>query len=100
MKYPKYFGKIGCFSPSFWFNRTAIFDLIERTKTFNTKVYFLCGDNEGDDDMIRDLNKMEAKINTKHCQCKILSYKTIVKDGQHNEKLWREGFKKAYLWLF
>ncbi len=100
LKYPEVFGKVGAFSPSFWFNRKEIFDLMEQTKNFKIKIYFLCGDNEGDDDMVRDLNKMEFAINTKRCSCKMLNQKIIVKGGQHNEKLWREGFEKAYLWLF
>lgn len=100
LKYPNVFGKVGCFSPSFWFNRKEIFDLMEQTKSFKTKIYFLCGDNEGDEDMIKDLNAMEYQVNTKRCQCEHLNKTIIVKGGQHNEKLWREGFKKAYLWLF
>ena len=100
LKYPKVFGKVGCFSPAFWFNRKEIFELMEKTKTFKTKVYFLCGDKEGDDDMVRDLNNMEYQVNSKRCYCKNLNKKIIVEGGQHNEKLWREGFKKAYLWLF
>ena len=100
LKYPEVFGKVGCFSPSFWFNRKEIFGLMEQTKNFKTKIFFLCGDNEGDDDMVRDLNTMEFQVNTKRCECKMLNKKIIVKGGQHNEKLWREGFKKAYLWLF
>ena len=100
IKYPDVFGKVGCFSPSFWFNRKEIFDLFEKTPNFKTKIYFLCGDNEGDSDMVNDLNAMEKLINTKRCECKKLNKKIIVKNGQHNEKLWREGFKNAYLWLF
>lgn len=100
LKYPKVFGKVGCFSPSFWFNRKEIFDLMKNTKSFKTKVYFLCGDAEGDDDMVRDLNDMEFEVNSKRCECQNKNKKIIVKGGQHNEKLWREGFKKAYLWLF
>jgi predicted alpha/beta superfamily hydrolase len=100
IKYPDVFGKVGCFSPSFWFNRKEILDLMEKTKNFKTKIYFLCGDAEGDDDMIKDLNMMEELVNTKRCECKKLNKKIIVKGGNHNEKLWREGFKKAYLWLF
>jgi predicted alpha/beta superfamily hydrolase len=99
LKYPKIFGKVGCFSPSFWFNRKEIFELMKNTKAFKTKIYFLCGDNEGDDDMIKDMNAMEYQVNSKRCECKKLNKKIIVKGGQHNEKLWREGFKKAYLWL-
>ena len=100
LKYPEVFGKVSCFSPSFWFNRKEIFELMKQTKTFKTKIYFLCGDNEGDDDMVRDLNYMEYQVNTKRCECQMLNKKIIVKGGKHNEKLWREGFKKAYLWLF
>jgi predicted alpha/beta superfamily hydrolase len=88
------------FSPSFWFNRNEIFDLMNKTENFKTKIYFLCGDNEGDEDMVKDLNKMDYTINSKRCQCRKLNKKIIIKNGQHNEKLWREGFKKAYLWLF
>ncbi|WP_395052412.1 alpha/beta hydrolase [Flavobacterium sp.] len=100
LKYPKIFGKAGVFSPSFWFNRKEIFDLTDKTKKLKSKIYFLCGDNEGDDDVIKDLESIEYKVNTIRCECKNLNKKVIVKGGQHNEKLWREGFKKAYLWLF
>lgn len=100
LKYPEVFGKVGCFSPSFWFNRQEIFDLMNKKENLKTKIYFLCGNNEGDEDMIKDINNMELLVNTKRCLCKKLNKKVIVKDGQHNEKLWREGFKNAYLWLF
>lgn len=100
LKYPNIFGKVGCFSPAFWFNRQEIFDLMKKNQNLKAKIYFLCGDNEGDDDMVKDLNDMEYLINSKRCSCKKLNKKIIIKNGQHNEKLWREGFKNAYLWLF
>ncbi|WP_309640847.1 alpha/beta hydrolase-fold protein [Flavobacterium sp.] len=100
LKYPKVFGKAGVFSPSFWINRKDITALLENTKKLKSKIYFMCGDNEGDADMINDLNKIEYLVNTKRCACKLLNKKVIVKGGQHNEKLWRDGFVKAYLWLF
>jgi predicted alpha/beta superfamily hydrolase len=100
LKYPKIFGKVGCFSPSFWFGRNEMNALLAKTKEFKTKVYFLCGNNEGDEDVITDMEAIEYWVNTKRCECKKLNKKVIVKGGQHNEKLWRESFKKAYLWLF
>ena len=100
VKYPEVFGKAGCFSPSFWFGRNELNDLLAQTKDFHTKIYFLCGYNEGDADVIIDLENVEHWVNTKRCECKKLNKKVIVKGGQHNEKLWRESFKKAYLWLF
>ena len=100
LKYPEVFGKAGVFSPAFWINRKEIFELEEQNKKQKTKYYFLCGDKEGDDDsMVSDLNKMEYIINTKRCYCLNLNEKKIVKGGQHNEKLWRDGFVKAILWL-
>ena len=100
VKYPSVFGKVGCFSPSFWFGRNEMKALMAETKDFETKVYFLCGDNEGDADVIPDMKTVEHWVNTKRCECKKLNKEVIVKGGQHNEKLWREHFKKAYLWLF
>jgi predicted alpha/beta superfamily hydrolase len=97
LKYPQVFGKAGVFSPSFWFS-DKIFDLAENTKKIKSKIYFLCGDNESED-MVTDLNKMERLLNTKRCYCLNLNEKKIVKGGQHNEKLWRDGFTKAILWL-
>jgi predicted alpha/beta superfamily hydrolase len=97
LKYPETFGKAGVFSPSFWFS-PAIYDLTKTTKKIKSKIYFLCGDNESDD-MVSDLNKMEHLLNTKRCYCLNLNEKKIVKGGQHNEKLWRDGFVKAILWL-
>lgn len=100
LKYPEVFGKAGVFSPSFWINRKDIIALTEQTQKIKAKYYFLCGDQEGDDEsMVKDLNTMENIINTKRCSCKHLNTKTIIKGGQHNEKLWRDGFVKALLWL-
>ena len=73
--------------------------MLQNAKKFKAKIYFMCGDNEGDADVITDLNNVEYLVNTKRCECKMLNKKVIVKGGQHNEKLWRDGFVKAYLWL-
>lgn len=100
IKYPEVFRKVGCFSPSFWFGRKEMNDLLTKTKDFDTKIYFLCGDNEGDADVIPDMKNIEYWVNTKRCECKKLNKEVIIKGGQHNEKMWRENFKKAYLWLF
>ncbi|WP_016991278.1 alpha/beta hydrolase [Flavobacterium sp. ACAM 123] len=97
LKYPQVFGKAGVFSPSFWFS-DKIFDLAENKKKIKSKIYFMCGDNESED-MVADLNKMEYLLNTKRCYCLNLNEKKIVKGGQHTEKLWRDGFTKAILWL-
>jgi len=99
LKYPNVFGKAGIFSPAFWFNRKEIFGLTENSKKIKAKIYFLCGDDEGDEDMVRDLNNMGQLLPVKRGDNKHLTQKVIVKGGKHNEKLWRDGFVNAYLWL-
>lgn len=98
LKYPKVFGKVGCFSPSFWFS-DKIYNLTKETKKINTKIYFICGDSESED-MVSDMEKMENLIRDKRCDCLNLTKTIVVKDGKHNEKLWAKEFAKAYLWLF
>lgn len=97
IKYPKIFGKAGIFSPSFWFS-DKIYDLANENKKMKTKIYFLAGDKESDD-MVSDLNKMETIVNQKRCSCLHLTKKVIIKNGEHNEKLWRDGFSNAVKWL-
>jgi len=98
LKYPTVFGRAGIFSPAFWIN-PEIYPLMENTPKLKAKIYFLCGDNESTE-MVSDLNKMEKLITDKRCDCNNMTKTKIIKGGQHNEKLWRDGFVKAYLWLF
>jgi predicted alpha/beta superfamily hydrolase len=100
VKYPEVFGKAGVFSPAFWINRKDINDYMGNSKKLKTKIYFLCGDSEGDDDsMLNDLNQMEHLLDANRCYCLYLNKKVIIKGGHHNEKLWRDGFVNAILWL-
>lgn len=97
LKYPEVFGKAGVFSPSFWFS-PEIYTFTEKQPKIKTKIYFLCGDKESDD-MVSDLTKMKRLLDTKRCYCLHLDKTKIVKGGEHNEKLWRDHFAEAILWL-
>lgn len=100
IQYPEVFGKAAVFSPAFWINKKEIFEVVEEKPKVKSKIYFLCGDKEGDDmTMVTDLNEMNSLLSTKRCDCKYLTKTKIVKGGEHNEKLWRDNFVKAYLWL-
>jgi predicted alpha/beta superfamily hydrolase len=98
LKYPKTFGKAGVFSPSFWYSN-KIYEMMEASPKLKTKIFMLCGDNE-DAEMVPDFEKMVTLLDRNRCYCLHLSKKKIVKNGQHNEKLWRTNFKEAYEWLF
>lgn len=97
VKYPQVFGNAGVFSPSFWFSN-EIYTFTEKSPKIKTRFYFLCGDEESDE-MVNDLEKMERLLDKNRCYCLHLSKTKIVKGGEHNEKLWRDGFVKAILWL-
>lgn len=96
LKYPDIFSKAIVFSPSFWFSN-EIYTLTEKSPKMNTKMYFLCGDNE-DEAMVNDMNKMTDLLKRKVNSFRQIEIQ-VVEGGQHNEKLWREAFGKAYLWL-
>ena len=97
LKYPEVFGKALVFSPSFWFS-DDIYSLASN-KNIKAKMIFLSGDNESDD-MVTDLNKMYNLVAKNHHSPRRNLTKTIVAGGKHNEKLWRDSFAKAYLWMF
>lgn len=97
VKYPEIFGNVGAFSPSFWFSN-EIYTFTEKSPKIKTRFYFLCGDKE-DENMVSDLHKMEKLLDKNRCYCLHLTKTKIVSGGEHNEKLWRDGFVKAVLWL-
>ena len=97
LKYPQIFGKAAVFSPSFWINK-EIYNFTEKSSKIKTKIYFLCGEDESED-MVGDLNKMELLLHKNRGVRLHLTKKKIVKGGQHNEKLWRDGFVNAVVWL-
>jgi predicted alpha/beta superfamily hydrolase len=97
LKYPEVFGKAGVFSPSFWFSKD-IYTLTEQAPKNKTKIYFLCGDKESDG-MVAEMEKMETLLDHNRCYCLHLTKDKIVKGGEHNEKLWRDNFINAILWL-
>lgn len=99
LKYPKVFGKAGVFSPSFWYSND-IYELMKSAPKTKARIYFLAGDSESkDDDVVGDMKRMENLLDANRCTCLKLNKSVVVKGGQHNEKLWRESFAKAYLWL-
>lgn len=98
IKHPNVFGKAGIFSPSFWFS-DEVYSLMEKSETSKAKIFFLCGDKENET-MVSDLKKMQTLLDRNRCYCLKLNKTVIVKDGEHNEKLWKENFEQAVKWLF
>lgn len=96
IRYPQAFGKIGCFSPTTGKYWQEIVNAMAKTEDFRlTHIYFLHGENA-----VEASAYIEHWVNTKRCQCKKRNKRVFAKDKPDNADLWRDGFKKAYLWLF
>ena len=102
LKYPETFGKAGVFSPSFWFSE-EIYTFAKQAKKSKAKLYFLCGDKEGDKEdsplMVNNMNRMIEIMADNRCTCLHLTKSEVIKGGKHNEKLWATHFGEAVLWL-
>ncbi|WP_299158481.1 TIM-barrel domain-containing protein [uncultured Tenacibaculum sp.] len=106
LNYPKVFGKIGVYSPAFWFAPEIVDFSKTRGNLSDTKMYFLAGGKEGDNTAfneinktVRDMNLMVDVLKEQNFPSKNIHSK-VVPEGKHNEKLWRTNFEETILWLF
>ena len=106
LKYPKVFGKIGVYSPAFWFS-PEIKDYTKKHGNLkDTKMYFLAGGKEGHkagfdeiSQTVVDMNKAIDILKNQNFPSENIKSK-VVPEGKHNEKLWRTNFEETILWLF
>jgi len=99
MEYAHIFGKLGIFSPSFWFSDSAYQQVEEKGRKFPQQIYFLCGEPEGNGSVVRDMRKMyETLLKVGFLPSELIF--EVKEDGQHSEWFWRREFPKAYKWLF
>ncbi|MEZ4795567.1 MAG: glycoside hydrolase family 31 protein [Flavobacteriaceae bacterium] len=106
LKYPNVFGKIGVYSPSFWFAPEVNEFSKQKGNIQDTKMYFLAGGKEGVDagfdeisQTVIDMNNMMDVLTKAGFPSENMTSK-IVPEGEHNEKLWRDNFEEAITWLF
>ncbi|POY38394.1 alpha-dextran endo-1,6-alpha-glucosidase [Solitalea longa] len=98
LKYDKVFGKIGVFSPSFWFH-PIIYSYAAKWKPIRkTHLYILAGEKESDS-LVYEVRKMESILRHKGLNEEQL--KVVFKpDGRHAEWFWRREFADAINYLF
>ena len=106
LNYPEIFGKIGVYSPAFWFAPQIKDFSKERASIDDTKMYFLAGGKEGENvrfdeisQTVKDMNQMVTVLTKNGFPTKNIKTK-VVPDGKHNETLWRENFEETISWLF
>ncbi len=100
LKYPEKFGKLGIFSPSFWFDFKDLNFFVNKNskKLKHTKFYFLAGKKESEN-MVSDIEKVIPVLIKKGVPKENIKTK-FDEDGTHSESYWSREFGAAYLWLF
>lgn len=107
LRYPKVFGKIGVYSPAFWFAPNIVAFSKQNGNISDSKMYFLVGEKEGVNNTefteisqtVNDMNTVVKTIKQQGFPIKNIQTK-VVPNGKHNEELWRNNFEETILWLF
>jgi len=98
MKYQDVFSRSGDFSPSFWYSDSLWSFVKEQGKQTGIRFYMLAGGDEGSH-TVENIQRMKDSLIAVGFDTNEV-YTKVVPGGQHNEKLWRENFEEAFLWLF
>jgi predicted alpha/beta superfamily hydrolase len=96
--YPNVFGRVGIFSPAYWFN-PQIFDLgASHTPGEGTKIYHVCATNEGNGSVLQDQEEMvDVLLANGYTSDQLFSLD--VQNGAHSEWFWKQEYPAAYTWL-
>ncbi|MCU0444640.1 MAG: alpha/beta hydrolase-fold protein [Microscillaceae bacterium] len=98
LKFPRVFGRVGVFSPSFWF-APKIYEFAQTyQKRLPSKFYFIAGAQESAN-LVRDTQTMIDILKSRGFSNQEISYQ-IHPDGKHSEWYWRREFATAYRFLF
>lgn len=100
LKYPSSFGKLGIFSPSFWFAEEEAQEFLKENadQLKSTKFYFLAGKKESET-MVSDVQEMVDLLYKNGISKRKIKTK-FDEDGTHSENYWAREFPFAFLWLF
>ncbi len=106
LKHPTVFGKVGVYSPAFWFAPEVKAFTKQHANLQNTKMYFLAGGKEGEkagydeiSQTVTDMNSIISILKNNGFPEKNIQSK-VVPEGKHNEALWSNNFEEAITWLF
>lgn len=99
VKYPDTFGKVGIFSPAFWFVSKDLKSYLNRNKKNlrHSEFYFVAGKNE-DETMVPEIEATQSELINNSVDPKNITVK-IDQDGTHSETYWKRELKQALMWL-
>jgi predicted alpha/beta superfamily hydrolase len=98
LNYQDVFGKVGVFSPSFWYSDSSYVFAYQTGKQSSMRYFMMGGTNESTN-LLTQMNLMIDTLYATGFDSNELKLK-VVEGGQHNELLWRTQFGEAYQWLF
>jgi metallo-beta-lactamase class B len=101
LKYPAVYGRVGVFSPAFWFAEAQLKSYLRQHRAAPsqpTRFYFVAGTQESQT-MVPLMQAVRDSLQRAGYAATDLSYHTRT-DGQHAEWFWRREFPAAYQWLF
>ncbi len=101
VEYPEVFGRLGAFSPAYWYN-PEIYDFTRRRAgpaPKRARVWWLAGLPEGGGRVREDVDRMHATMLAAGYQPEDLE-KRLHADGQHQEWYWAREFPGAVEWMF
>ena len=97
--YPAIFSKALIFSPSLWFSDSLRQYCLTQPQPVNSRLYWTCGTNEGDPDMVPDMDECYADLISAGMPSAQMK-KNIVSGGTHSEAFWSSQVKAGIGWLF
>jgi predicted alpha/beta superfamily hydrolase len=98
VKYPAVFGRVGVFSPAFWFAKDSVLAFVRRRPApSKSRFYFVAGPAEGPT-MVPQMAEVRDALLARGLSPTHIAFKTPA-DGQHAEWFWRREFGPAYQWL-
>lgn len=98
IEYQEVFGKVGIFSPAFWFSDQVYQHVNNTGKEEDMRFYLLAGIPEDNGSVVADLQSMYNTLAGAGFSTSELNIQTH-EDGQHSEWYWAREFPAAYEWL-
>ena len=99
LRYPAVFGKVGVFSPAYWFASQPLFQYVhQHPANPNTRFYFVSGTTESTT-MVPNMAAMRDSLQRGGVPAANLNFNTRP-DGQHAEWFWKREFAAGYSWLY
>ncbi len=98
IEHQEVFGKVGIFSPAFWFSDSSYLHLAQKGISQDLRIYFVAGQNESAG-MIADMMTMyDALVAAGQDESEMFFLNEP--DGAHSEWFWAREYPDAYEWLF